>query len=236
MDPTGLLEAVLAMAVYPGAVFVALATLLRLRLAGRRPGPRGGGPPPAISLVPVMAAVVAAAMLPMVGSPALRLPPPAGAGTNLLALIVLLAIAVDLASASRPAAMLAAAAALPTLALAATQGTLDAETISRVSGGTAPAARALAALLLVAASAVCGGSRPASLVASVLALGGAAMVIPATLGGQPPVLCAVACLGVVVVAGVGARWRHHVIGRMPVLGGGAIALAGTVLALVSPRL
>jgi hypothetical protein len=236
MDPTGLLDALLAVAVYPGAFFVALAAMLRTRLAGRRAALRPGGPPPAISLVPAMSAVIAAAMLPVVGSPMLRLPPPSGAGGNVVAILLLLAVAVDLGARSTAAAWLAAAAALPVLALATTLGTLDVETVVRAPGATGIAARTLAAVLLVTASSLCGEGRPAALVSATLALTGAALVIPSALRGQAPVMCAVASMGVVVVSGLGARLRD-VWPRSLVAAGGAIAAtAATVLALVSPRL
>jgi hypothetical protein len=236
VDPTGLLDAVLAVAVYPGAVFLVLAALLRSALAGRRAALRTGGPPPATSLVPAMAAVVAVAMLPMVGSPISRLPPPSGAGGNVVAILLLLAVAVDLGARSRAAATLAAAAALPVLALATTLGTLDVETVVRAPGAAGIAARALAAALLVAAASLCGESRPAALVSAALALTGAALVIPSALRGQPPVLCAVACMGAVMVSGVSARLRD--LWPRPLLAAGAAVAtaAATVLALVSARL
>ena len=213
MDPTGLLDSVLAVAVYPGASFLALAALLRTRLAGRRAALRPGGPPPAISLVPATSAVIAAAMLPVVGSPMLRLPPPSGAAGNVVAVLVLLAISVDLGARSTAAGWLAAAAALPVLALATTLGTLDVETVVRAPGAGGIAARALAAALLVIASSLCGEGRVAALVSATLALTGAAMVIPSALRDQPPVVCAVASMVVVVVSGLAARLRRS--GALP---------------------
>src|SRR5450755_1152661 len=118
MDPTGLLDAILAVAVYPGGLFLALGALLHSSLAGRRPVAGASRAIPAPSLLPVLAATVATALLPMVGSPALRLPPGTGVAPNVVVVLVLLAVAVDLGGASRPASLIAAAAAAPVLALA----------------------------------------------------------------------------------------------------------------------
>jgi len=132
VDPTGLLDTILAVAVYPGAAFLALATLLHARLAGRSAGLGARGAVPAVSLLPVLAAIVASAMLPMVGSPVLRLPPLTGVAGNVVAVAVLLAVAVDLGGASRRTSLLAAAAALPVLGLAAAAGTVSVVGISTV--------------------------------------------------------------------------------------------------------
>jgi hypothetical protein len=235
VDPTGLLDTILAVAVYPGAAFLALATLLHARLAGRSAGLGVRGAVPAVSLLPALAAIVATAMLPMVGSPVLRLPPLTGVAGNVVAVAVLLAVAVDLGGASRRASLLAAAAALPVLGLAAAAGTVSVVAISTAGGAAGIGARSLAAAILFMSASSAVGGRAASVVAAALALGAAALVIPAVLEGAPAIACAAASLGVVTVAGLTAR----VFGRASVRGlaamGGAAAVAGTALALLSTR-
>jgi hypothetical protein len=235
MDPTGLLDAVLAVAVYPGALFLALASLIRRRVAGQGSGPRAHGVPPAISLVPVLSAVVATAMLPLTGSPALRLPPPLGAPGNVVAIVVLLAIATDLGAGSRAAAALAAGAALPVLGLAASLGTLNVIAISTAGGTAALVARAVAAAVLVMASSLAGGGRSAAVVAAALALAGAALVVPSALRAEPAVLGGLACLGTVVVASILARVRDRWPRPLLTVAATAACVAGTVLALLAAR-
>jgi hypothetical protein len=235
MDPTGLLDAVLAVAVYPGALFLAVAAVMRGRAARQRGGPRSPGVPPALSLVPVLSAVVATAMLPLIGSPALRLPPPSGAPGNLVAIVVLLAVAADLGSGRRAAAVLAAGAALPVLALAAELGTLNVIAISTAGGTAALAARVVAAAVLVTASSLVAGGRSAQVVAAALALAGASLVVPSALRAEPPILCGLACLGLVVVsaalARLGDRWPRPLL----TVAGTAACAAGTALALLASR-
>jgi hypothetical protein len=235
MDPTGLLDAVLAVAVYPGALFLALASLIRRRVAGQGRGPRSPGVPPAISLVPVLSAVVATAMLPLTGSPALRLPPPLGAPGNVVAIVVLLAIAADLGAGSRAAAALAAGAALPVLGLAASLGTLNVIAITTAGGTAALTARVVAAAVLVVAASLVAGGRSAAVVAASLALAGASLVVPSALRADPPVLCGLACLGTVVVSSILARVRDRWPRRLLAAAGTAACVAGTVLALLAAR-
>jgi hypothetical protein len=235
MDPTGLLDAVLAVAVYPGVAFLAVAALLHGRLARRRALAGAPGPVPAASLLPVVAATVATAMLPMVGAPALRLPPASGVAGNIVVVGVLLAVAVDLGGGSRWVSALAAAAAVPVLALAAAGSTVSVVAISTAGGATALAARVLAAALLVLAASVASAGRAASAVSAALALAGAALVIPWALRDAPPITCAVASLGVVAVSGVLARlrdrWTVTALAAAGLLG----AVAGTAMALLSNR-
>lgn len=236
MDPTGLLDAVLAVAIYPGAAFLILAGLLHRRVAGRRWSLLGApGPVPAASLLPVLAATVATAMLPLAGSPALRLPPPAGAAGNVVAVAVLLAVAVDLGAMSRRAAALSAAAAVPVLALAAAGSTVSVLAIATAGGDAAVAARAIAAGLLVLAAASSTGSRAASVVVAALGVSAAALVIPAALPDASPLLSALACLGVVALSGLLARLYDRWNVAVLTVAGVAGALGGTVLALLSSR-
>jgi hypothetical protein len=235
MDPTGLLDAVLAVAIYPGAAFLALATLLHGRLA-RRPtalGPHSAIP--AASLLPVLAATVATAMLPMVGSPALRLPPLTGVAGNLVAVVVLLAVAVDLGAASRRVSLLAAAAAAPVLALAAAGTTVSVVAISAAGGATGIGARSIAAAILILAASATRGGRAASVVAAALALAAASLTMPAALRDAPPVACALASIGVVALSGVLARFRGGAPAAALAVAATAAAVTGTTLALLSGR-
>jgi hypothetical protein len=237
VDPTGLLDAVLAVAVYPGAAFIGLAALLHRRVAGRHGTLLGApGALPAATLLPVLAAIVAVAMLPLPGSPALRLPPPSGAAGNVVAVAVLLAVAVDLGAGSRRPAALALAAAVPVVALAAAGGTLSALAIALAGSNAAVAARSIAAALLVLAAATSSGSRAASVVLSALSLSAAALVVPAALPGVPAVIGAIACLGVVLLSGLLARLHDRWSARALTIAGAAGAVGGTALALLSTRL
>lgn len=235
MDPTGLLEAVLAVAVYPGAAFLAVAALLHGRLAGRSGPAAPRVPVPAASMLPVLAATVATAMLPLVGAPTPRLPPTGGVAGNVVVVAVLLAVAIDLGTGSRRVAALAAAAALPVLALAAAGNTVSVLAISSATGGFALAARIAAAVLLVLAASATATGRVGSAVSGALALAGGALVLPLALHTAPPVACAVAALGVVAVSGALARLRHRwglsVLATAGVVG----AVGGTALALLSSR-
>jgi hypothetical protein len=89
MDPLGLLLEVVALAVYPGGLFLATLAWITWRGAGL---PRGG-PPDARGLAAIAAAIVAAAMAPLPGTPAASLPPPGGATPNLLAAVLLVVVA-----------------------------------------------------------------------------------------------------------------------------------------------
>ena len=235
MDPTGLLDAVLAVAVYPGAAFLALATLLHVRLAGRPAGRGTPGAVPAARLLPVIAATVAVAMLPLGGSPALRLPPQSGVGSNAVAVAVLLAVAVDRAGASRRASLLAAAAACPVFALAAAGSTVSAVAISTAGGAAGVAARSLAAAILVLAASATAAGRTASVAAAALALSAAALTVPAALPDAPPIASALASVAVVAVSGLVARLRRGAEWTPLAAVAGAAAVAGTALALLSGR-
>jgi hypothetical protein len=236
MDPTGLLDAVLAVAVYPGAAFLVVAALLHRRLAGRSAGsgaPRG--PVPSASMLPVLAATVATAMLPLVGQPALRLPPTAGVAGNVVVIAVLMAVAVDLGAASRRVSALAAAAGVPVLALASAGSTVSVVAIADAQGVAALAARITAATLLMLAASANAAGRAASVVSAALALAAAALLIPAALHDAPPIACAGASLGVVALSGVLGRLRHR--WRVAILTAAGVvgALGGTALALLSSR-
>ena len=148
---------------------------------------------------------------------------------------VLLAVAVDLGGGSRWVSALAAAAAVPVLALAAAGSTVSVVAISTAGGAAALAARVLAAALLVLAASVASAGRAASAVSTALALAGAALVIPWALRDAPPITCAVASLGVVAVSGVLARLRDRWTVTALAAAGLVGAVAGTAMALLSNR-
>ncbi len=89
MDPLGLLLEIVAVAAYPGGMFLAVMAWVTYRGAGMdRPASldvRG--------LAAIAAAAVAASMAPLPGTPAASLPPPGGATPNLAAAVLLLVVA-----------------------------------------------------------------------------------------------------------------------------------------------
>jgi hypothetical protein len=89
MDPLGLLLEVIALAIYPGGVFLGVMAWITWRGAGLPHGQaldvRG--------LAAISIAVVAAAMAPLPGTPAASLPPPGGATPNLIAAVLLVVVA-----------------------------------------------------------------------------------------------------------------------------------------------
>jgi hypothetical protein len=89
MDPLGLLLEIVAIAAYPGGLFLAVMAGITYRGAGLE---RGAGLDPR-GLVAIAAAVVAAAMAPLPGTPAASLPPPGGATPNLIAAVILIVAA-----------------------------------------------------------------------------------------------------------------------------------------------
>jgi len=89
VDPLGLLLEIVALAVYPGGLFLGALAWITWRGAGL---PRGG-PPDARGLAAIGAAIVGAAMAPLPGTPAASLPPPGGATPNLVAAVLLVVVA-----------------------------------------------------------------------------------------------------------------------------------------------
>jgi hypothetical protein len=89
MDPLGVLLAVVAVAVYPGGLFLAALAWLTHRAGGLPPGTRLD----ARSLAAIVIGALAASMASLPGSPAAALPPPGGAAPNLAAAVLLLFVA-----------------------------------------------------------------------------------------------------------------------------------------------
>lgn len=150
MDPLGLLLEIVAIAVYPGGLFLAALVWLSRRAAGLPPGMQldGGG------LVAVVAAALAASMASLPGSPAASIPPSGGATPNLVACVLLLVVAASLVaphpwSLRRLAAVVMAGASLVLVGLVG--ATYSISTIAGSGGGTGTSARILAAATVLVA-------------------------------------------------------------------------------------
>jgi hypothetical protein len=89
MDLLGLLLEVVALAVYPGGLFLAVMAWITYRVAGLA----RGAPIDARGIAAIAFAVVAAAVAPLPGTPAASLPPPGGATPNLVAAALLVVVA-----------------------------------------------------------------------------------------------------------------------------------------------
>ena len=94
MDPLGLLLDIVAVAVYPGGLFLAALAVIVQRTGGL---PRRWDLD-ARALGALVAAALAASMSSLPGSPAASLPPPGGATPNLVAAVVLVFVAASLAA------------------------------------------------------------------------------------------------------------------------------------------
>lgn len=235
MNALGLLAAVLALAVYPGGLFIAAAALVHRAASG------GGRP---VSLTPraraiaVLAAVSGGALAPLAGSPALHLPPPAGASTSLAAVLILLAIAVDLSDFPRTACMVLGLSALPLVALAAEVGSLDLPAISGAPGlGLAARAGAAGATVLACAAMPARSDLAGVVVAATVAVAASSLVIPAALSAAPAINAALASLGVVAAVGGISRLVQLVPWSRAALLVAAMSAsaAATSLALLAPR-
>ena len=212
MDPLGVADAVLALALYPGG-------LLLLALgwgASRVAGFAGRWTPNAreVAVLVVLDAAVASAPLP--GSLVTSLPPAAGAAPNLVVVAVLVAAAAALAAPERwtPRPILTglmAVAAVTALAVGAASLSLPA--IVGQPGIAMQAARAAAAAAMLVAAPIVAGSRRLSppgraTVIAGLGLLGLSLAVPPVSGGGE---AAVTAASVVVVSALYAacvqRWR-----------------------------
>lgn len=150
MDPLGLLLEIVAIAVYPGGLFLAALVWLTRRVGGL-PGEvevDGGG------LVAIVAAALAASMASLPGSPAASIPPSGGATPNLIACVLLLVVAGSLAapqpwSLRRSAVLVPAGASLVLTGLVGS--TFSISSLAGSGGGTGEAARILAAATVLIA-------------------------------------------------------------------------------------
>jgi hypothetical protein len=237
MDPLGLLSAAVAVVVYPGGVFLVAAALLA---AGRSAlAPTGWTAPAAAGAV---CAALAAALLPLPGSPALGLPDRSGPAPSLVPLLVLLGAAVALTGPShwsRRRVALAAAVSLPALTLAATAATFSLPVIVALDGRGAVAARALAAVALLLGAphllpedgAEGGGESPPAaraLVLGALVLAGLSLWLPAAL----PDLSAAAAAALLLTAVAAHRRLAAPLARLAARSTAALATGAGVGAAV----
>ncbi len=149
MDPLGLLLAIVAVAVYPGGLFLACLAWLTWRLSGM---PRATGLDRR-GLVAVCVAVVAASMAMLPGSPAAALPPPGGATPNLVAAVLLLFVAGALTAPdpwSSRRTVVVALGGVSLLLLGVVAASFSIDTLSGASGSTAAAARIVVAIGILA--------------------------------------------------------------------------------------
>ena len=142
MDPLGLLLEIVALAVYPGGLFLGALAWISRRGAGL---PRGG-PPDARGLAASAAAIVAAAMAPLPGTPAASLPPPGGATPNLIAAVLLVVVAGSLIAPdpwSRRRRVLVALGGISVVLLGLIAASFATTNISGATGATNAVARVL---------------------------------------------------------------------------------------------
>ncbi|HEV7466757.1 MAG TPA: hypothetical protein VGP96_10665 [Candidatus Dormibacteraeota bacterium] len=241
MDALGLLSAAVAVLLYPGGAYLAGAVLLAGGRAAAAPA-RWTAP----AAAGVVCAGLAAALLPLPGSPAISLPGRSGPTPNLLGMLVLLAAAVALTGPVRwspPRLLVAAAATVPALALAAAAATFSLPVIVGLPGTRLALARDLAAVAVLLAAPLLlpdepGASPPAAraLVLGVVVLAGMSLWVPAALPRLPGaaaalvVLAAVALHGRLLAPGLG---RHAT--RQATAVATAAALAAVVLGTVAAR-
>jgi hypothetical protein len=150
MDPLGLLLEVVALAIYPGGVFLAALAWITYRGAGFA----RGAPLDIRGIAAVAAAVVAAAMAPLPGTPAASVPPDGGATPNLIAAVLLVVVAGALVapepwSRRRRVLVIFGGIAIVLLGLGATS--FSSTDIAAATGATAGAARILTVVAVLVA-------------------------------------------------------------------------------------
>ena len=242
MDPLGVLEAVVALAIYPGGVFLAGLVVFAGRLAR---APRWHTPRPR-ELAALITIDLAVAGAPLPASPAGTLPPTAGTAPDLVVAALLVAASVVLVAPRRwdSRRLLSAAGATTAAALAViATASLALTTITAHPGGEVAAVRAIAALaVLVAAPLLCGspaGPQPGRRAALTgMALLGLSLLVPAGLAGWAAVAGAAAAGGATVAYVVMVSSTHALLARMQTLlsaACGALGTAAIVVVLVAGR-
>ena len=244
MDPLGLLLEVVAIAVYPGGLFLAVLAWVMHRAGGLPHGAsldvRG--------LTAIIAATVAAAMAALPGSPAASIPPPGGATPNLAVAVLLLFVAGALAASetwSPQRLALAGLGAVSLLLLGLLAPSLSIPALAGAGGDGAEAARILAAITaltvvpivvqphLIAGNAVARGPVVAATVEVVLST----LIPPSLRWPSAPVavvavVVAVALYGLLLRVGRRATQREH---PSLVAVAAACCVAATVAALIAAR-
>jgi hypothetical protein len=244
MDPLGLLLDIVAVAVYPGGLFLAVLAVIVQRTGGL---PRTGAFD-ARTLGAVIAAALAASMASLPGSPSASLPPSGGATPNLAAAILLLFVAASLAapepwSVRRVVLGGLGGASLVLLGLVA--ASFSVATIAGLGGGEALTARILAAATaLIALPLVVQphkrGSRAAGRIATVAATAEVvlALLVPPSLQFPATLLAVAALLGGVAAYGLLLRAARAATRReYPALVAltAACCAAATVVAVLAAR-
>jgi hypothetical protein len=241
MDALALLSAAVAVLLYPGGAYLAGAALLAGGRAAASPA-RWTAP----AAAGVVCAGLAAALLPLPGSPAISLPGRSGPAPNLLGMLVLLAAAVALTGPVRwspPRLLVAAAAAVPALALAAAAATFSLPVIVGLPGTRLALARDLAAVAVLLAAPLLlpdepGASPPPAraLVLGVVVLAGMSLWVPAALPRLPGAAAALVVLAAVALHGRLAPGLGRHAARQATAVAAAAALAAVVLGAVAARL
>jgi hypothetical protein len=150
MDPLGLLLDVVALAAYPGGVFLAAMAWVTYRGAGME----RSGPLDVRGLAAIALAAVAAAMAPLPGTPAASLPPPGGATPNLVAAALLVVVAGSLVAPepwSRRRLVLVAFGAISLVLLGLVATSFSSTEIASAAGRPNAAARILAVIAVLLA-------------------------------------------------------------------------------------
>ena len=143
MDPLGLLLEVVALAVYPGGLFLAALAWITCAAPGLT---RGIHRSTFAGLAAIAAAVVAAAMAPLPGTPASSLPPDGGATPNLIAAVLLVVVAGALVAPepwSRRRRVLVTFGGISIVLLGLGATSFSSTDIAAAAGGVADAARIL---------------------------------------------------------------------------------------------
>lgn len=222
MDPLGVAEAVLALAVYPGGILL----LLLGRGASRVAGFAGRWTPSAreIAVLVLLDAAVASAPLP--GSPVASLPPSAGAAPDLAVTVVLLASAAALAAPERwrPGPVLAGLLAIAALGVVAVgAASLSLPAIAADPRTAMQAARAAAAAAILAAGPVVAAARGlsppgrATLVTGLAVTGLALTAPPASGAGAGAISAASIAVTAAAYAAAITRWSRAVARLQPQL-------------------
>jgi hypothetical protein len=239
MDTLALLSAVVAVLLYPGGAYLAGAAVLA---GGRAAAPARWTAPGAAGAV---CAGLAAALLPLPGSPAISVPGRSGPPPNLLGMLVLLAAAVALAGPVRwspPRLLVAAAATVPALALAAAAATFSLPVIVGLPGARLAIARDLAAVAVLLAAPLLLPDEPGisspparALVLGAVVLAGMSLWAPAALPRLPGAVAALAVLAAVAVYGRLAPGLGRRAARQVTAVAAAAAVAAVALGAVAAR-
>ena len=207
MDTLSLFAAVVAVALFPGGVYVA-AIAGGVAAGGRLPRAQGSPWSP-VTVAATVLLLFAAALVPLPGSPAQVLPLNDGAPANLLAALLLLGGGIAAGTAprwSRWRVAAGTAAAAPLLTLAAGAATLDFPVVVALPGREPAAARALAAAAILLATPVLGPPADTTvpralraLLVAVPALVAAVLLAPPGWAGLPAAVAATLVFGGAVV-------------------------------------